>query len=160
MTELLVLGGAIVALWVLFIVLRVPALAVFLSVFAGHLLASEASSDAYSFIGSVLRINQYYYVQVGLFLLPLLLTILFLRGKLARSKIMLDSLPLLFAVLLLGVLVYPLIPSLQTDINKVAGGQIADYKVIVIIAASISALISLWFSYPSHHEKKTGKKKH
>jgi hypothetical protein len=160
MNELLVLGGIVVGIWALLLILRVPALVVFLSVFAGHVLASEASSDAYEFIGSLLKIPEYYYVQAGLFALPVLLSISFLKGKLPRSKLMLEALPLLFATLLLIILFYPLVPSLQTEINQVAGGQITDYKVIVILAACVSALLSLWLAYPSHSEKKSGKKRH
>lgn len=160
MNELLVLGGAAAALWIILLFLRVPVLAVFISVFAGHVLASEASSDAYEFIGALLRIPEYYYVQAGLFVLPVLLTILFLRGRLAKSKIMIEALPLLFAALLLAVLFYPLVPSLQTAVNQTAGGLVADYKVIIIIAACVSALMSLWLNYAGHNDKKSSKKKH
>lgn len=160
MSELLVLGSGVVLLWVLLIILRVPALALFLSIFAGHLLATEASSEAYEFIGSLLRVPQYYYVQVGLFALPVLLSILFLKGKLTKSKLMIEALPLLFASLLLVTLLYPLIPALQASVIQAAGGQIANYKVIIISAACLSALLSLWLTYPSHSDKRSGHKKH
>lgn len=157
MDELLVVGAIIAAAWFILVFLRVPAFAAFFSLLVGQMLSAQASTDAYEFIGGVINIPEIRYAQIGLMLLPLLLTILFLRGHVAKSKLGIEIIPSLFVVLVGILLVSPLLPGLERVVYEASQGQIDQYKTIILIAASVSGLLSAWISYPKPH---SDKKKH
>lgn len=152
MTELLILGGIIVAVWFVLMFLRVPAFAAFFSLLVGQLLSAEASTEAYDFVGGVLG-TELRYVQLGLLVLPLLLTILFLRGRRAKSKMAIELLPALFVAVVGVILAYPLVPNGENLIQEATNGQVERYKTVLLIAASVSGLMSAWISYPKPHDK-------
>jgi hypothetical protein len=157
MNEVLVLAISVGAIWLALLLLRMPVVPVIFGILIGHLLANEASSDAYDFIGSLLQIPEYYYVQVALFILPLLLILLFMKGRLAKSKVVLEAVPLLFSALLLITLLYPLVPELKSVVNEATQGKADNYKTLIIAGSSISALISLLITHPRNGHKKHGK---
>jgi hypothetical protein len=140
--------------------LRVPSFVAFFSLLVGQLLATEASEDVYEFAGSVLNIAEFRYVQVALLLLPFLLTILFLKGRVPKSKLFIEILPAAFVSATAITLLYPLIPELQDALVSATEGRIDDYKTIVISAASISGLVSAWLTYPKHGSSDKHGKKH
>jgi hypothetical protein len=153
MNELLILGGILAALWIGLLILRVPSSIAFLSLLIGQLLSTEASVDVYSFIGSILHISEIKYVQMALLLLPLLLTLLFLRGRVSKAKMGIEALPVLFVAALTILLLAPLLRPLQTILDAATKDQLEAYKSIIVIAASISGLLSAWLSYPKLHSK-------
>lgn len=157
MTELLVLAAIAGIIWIALLFLRVPSSIAFFSLLVGQLLATEAGADVYDFVGSLLRIPELRYIQITLLLLPLLLTILFLRGSVSKAKLLIEIVPCLFVALVVLLLLYPLIPELQNAANNATGRKIEDLKGVIIIAASVSGLISAWASYPRHHSGKHGK---
>lgn len=157
---MLILGGIVLGLWLIFLLLRVPSSIAFLSLLIGQLLASEASEDVYDFIGSIINVQQQEYVQITLLLLPLLLTVLFLRGRVVKSKMFIEAIPTLLLAALTVMLLAPLLDQLNVLINGSLKNQINDYRSIVIVAASISGLLSAWLSYPHNAHGKRRKKKH
>ncbi len=156
MNEMLILGGIVCVGWFGFIYLRVPSSIAFLSLLIGQLLASQASEDVFGFVSSMLQIPREEYVKAALLILPLLLTLAFLRNHVAKSKMFVEALPLLFIVALTGLLLAPYIDQLQSLIDTATRNQTEAYKSIIVVAASVSGLLSAWLSYPksaSEHHK-------
>lgn len=157
MTELLILGGILAALWFVIVFLRVPAFAAFFSLLIGQLLSNEVSNQAYDFVGGVVGLSEFSYVKLSLLLLPLALTLLLLRGRRAKSKLALDLVPALFVSVVTVLLVYPLVPNGDNLVEMATNDQVERYKTVLLIAASIAGLLSAWTSYPKP-EGKHGKK--
>jgi hypothetical protein len=157
MNEMLILGGVLLAGWAGLIWLRAPSSIAFLSLLIGQLLSTEASVDVYGLIGSLTSINDIRYIQATLLLLPLGLTLLLLRNRVAKSKVMIEALPLLFVVALTIVLVSSVIPEVKTSLDMATDDQLDAYKTIVVVAASVSGLLSAWLSYPKPAHKEHGK---
>jgi hypothetical protein len=153
MNEMLILGGIVAALWLGLLFLRVPSAIAFLSLLIGQLLSTEASGDVYSFVGSVIQVHQLQHVQMALLLLPLLLTILFLRGRVPKSKLFIEAVPTLLLAALAILLLAPLLTQLNILLDMASGDKIQAYKSIIVVAASISGLLSAWLSYPKIHDK-------
>ena len=153
MNETLILGLIIVFSWIGLLLLRVPSSIAFLSLLIGQLVSNEASENVFSFISSTLKVSDPRYIQLGLLLLPLVLTILFLKGRVAKSKLTIEAVPNLFVVALTMLLIAPLLPVLNTALDIATKDQLDAYKTIIVIAASVSGLLSAWLSYPKAHGK-------
>lgn len=160
MNELLILGGLTFGAWLGLLLLRVPSSIAFLSLLIGQLLAVQASPDVYSFIGSIIKVNDTRLIQAVLLLLPLVLTILLLRNRVPKSKTFIEAVPILLVVALTILLVSPLVPQLTALLNEATKGQLDAYKSIIVIAASVSGLLSAWLSYPKAPKDHDKKKKH
>jgi hypothetical protein len=161
MNETLILGGIVVALWLGLLFLRVPSSIAFLSLLIGQLLSNEASADVYSFVGTVTHVSQLQYIQLALLLLPLLLTVLFLRGRVSKAKIVIEAVPMLLLAALTILLAAPLLSQLDILLDMASKDQVDAYKSIIVVAASVSGLLSAWLSYPkAHHDKKKRGKHH
>ncbi len=157
MNELLILVAATLFIWLFLLWLRVPSSIAFLSLLIGQLISTEASVDVYNFVASILKISEPFYVQAALLVLPLLLTILLLRHRVPKSKVIIEAVPTLFVVALTVLLLGAAIPALGTVLDIAAHDQLDAYKSIIIIAASVSGLLSAWLSYP-RPSKDHGKK--
>jgi hypothetical protein len=158
MTELLVLGAILAVPWLVLTILRVPSFVAFFSLLIGQLLATEASREVYEFAGSILKIPDVRYVQLALLLLPLVLTVLFLKGRVSKSKRLIEILPSLFVAATAVLLAYPFVWQLDQIMHNVSHGQIESYKTLIIVAASVSGLLSAWLTYPKPQSEKHGKK--
>lgn len=157
MNELIMLCAIVAGLWGLFLWLRVPSVLVFLSILLGQLLATEVGFDAYEFTASVARINDPHLVQLALLLLPVLLSLLFLKGKLAKSKLVTEAIPLLFAAATLVLFASPFVPKLGEILDTAAHNNLETYRSLIIVCASVSILIMTWLTYgrggKDHHGK-------
>lgn len=158
MNELLILGGITLGAWLSLLFLRVPSSVAFLSVLIGQLLANQASDDVYDFVSAVAQINDPQYVKIGLQVLPLLLTALLMRNRVPKNKLYVEGVPILLVSALTIMLLGPLVPALNTLLITATHNQVDAYKSIIVVAASVAALLSAWLSYPKvHHDKE---KKH
>lgn len=155
---MLILGAITLAAWAGLLFLRVPSSIAFLSILIGQLLSKEASDDVYSFVGTILHVNNVQHIQVALLVLPLILTILFLRGRIPQSKLAVEAIPALLVVALTLLLLSPLVPQLDTLLDIATKDQLNAYKSIIIVASSISALLSAWMSYPKAGKSSKAKK--
>lgn len=158
MNEMLMVSGIIIGLWLLILLLRVPASVAFFSLLVGQLLATDASGDVYEFIGGVLNVNDIKIIQITLLILPLALTILFLRGRVKKSQFFIEAIPAFFVAVVAVLLAYPLIPALQTIVDTATQSRSEQYKSLILLAAAVSGLFSTWMNYPKPHDKH--KKKH
>lgn len=148
MNELLILGGITAAAWIGLLLLRVPSSIAFLSLLIGQLLANQASADVYSFISTLTHVSDELYIQIALLVLPLGLTVLFMRGRVTASKRLIEAVPILLVVALTMVLLGPLFEPLGSLIETATNGQSDAYKSMIVVAASVAALLSAWLSYP------------
>src|SRR3989344_4253073 len=130
--------------------LRVPSFAVLFSLLVGQVLSMQASSDVYSFIADLSGLARYEYVQIILLLLPVVLTVVFLKGKAPKNKLAFELLPAIFASITLLILLYPNIEFVRTILDIASGDQIEGYRSASLIIASVLGLASVWISFPKH----------
>lgn len=145
---MLILGGVTAGLWLALLFLRVPSSIAFLSLLIGQLLSTEVDDDIYSLISSMMNVPDTRYVQIGLLVAPLVLTVLILHGRVAKSKVFIEAIPLLLLSALTLVLLSPLLDPLNNLLQTVTNNQLTAYKSIIVVAASASGLVSAWLSYP------------
>lgn len=150
-TELIVVAAGVAVLWFGLLYLRVPTFAALFSVLVGQMLSSQAGQDAYQFASSVSGVAEFQYVQIALLVLPLILTLFFLKGRLPKSRIIMEAMPALFTAITLLLLVYPLLPVLKTAVDIATNDRIEQYTMLAYIGASILGLISVWTSFPKSH---------
>ena len=141
----------------LILFLKVPSSAVVTSVFVGYILSSQASSDIYGFIAKVSGIGDYRNIQIGLLVLPLALSILFLKGR-AKGKKPAHILLVAVSIVLVVMFLYKLVPVIKTNLDIASYGQIESYKTFIIIICSLLALVLIWLSMPKAHYDEHDKK--
>lgn len=136
-----------IGLWVFLLYQRVPAMALFFSLLVGQILSTEVSGEVYSMIASALSVD-FSQVQLGLLLIPVLLTVLFLRHKVPSSKFLIEAIPMIFVVAALAIFAYPHVHQIQDVLEETTDHKVESYKNVIITIASLSSLFSAWFSYP------------
>ena len=156
--ELIVLAVIVLVFWGGILLLRIPAFAVLFSLLVGEVLSTKGGEDAYRFASGVSGVAQFQYIQIALLVLPLILTAVFLKGRVQKSKIVYEVVPALFGAITLLLLLYPLVPVLKNTMDMALNDQIDRYGSISLIIASILGLVSVWISFPkgnsgSKHEK-------
>lgn len=145
----------IAALWALFLFVRAPSGVLFLSLVTGQLLATQAGAQIYSWINPIINISDFRYLQLGLLVLPVVITLLILRGKVSRTRLPIEALTYLLIAAAGVTLAVDYSWALQQNVESVQS-QFGDYRAVIIIAASISSLLSAWSIYPIHGKR--GKK--
>jgi hypothetical protein len=156
----LIIAGALAGIPVLLaLVFRVSAVFVFLSVAAGGLLVQMVGDDANLAAGMVVHTGNIQMItNFVLLLLPLVLTLLFMRKTLPTSKLPLHIVPLVATSLALAILALPLLPSQmqQQILNGPHGDTIDDVKDVVVAGAAVMTLLLTWLT-GRHKEHKAGK---
>ncbi len=133
--------------------LRVPVFAVLFSLLVGQVLSLQAGSDVYSFIADLTGLAKLAYVQIALLLLPVVLTVVFLRGRTEKNKLAFELLPAVFTSLTLLLLLYPNLPFMRDILDGATNNQIDGYRSVSLIIASVLGLVSVWISFPKTHHK-------
>jgi hypothetical protein len=151
----LVLAGASAAIWLLFLWLRVPSVLMFFSLLVGQLLATQVSYDAYQWVSALVHFGDVRTVQLILLFLPVFLSLLFLKGRLPRAKMLMEAIPMAFVIAAGLLFAMPFIPGIKEALNEHVDTE--RYNSLIIICASISSLVSAWFTYPKHDSGKHGK---
>ncbi|HSX44426.1 MAG TPA: hypothetical protein VLE69_04015 [Candidatus Saccharimonadales bacterium] len=152
---LAVIAGLPLLLALLF---RVNAILLFLGVAVGALLAQYIADDASLVVNSFFtHINVDDYVKLGLLILPVILTLLFLRKTLSPPQLVFHLLPLVITAAAFATLIISALPGgVQHDILANPIGKIADSSQNVLIAAS-SILTLLLAMFTMGHKGKRGK---
>ncbi|MEJ0072534.1 MAG: hypothetical protein WDN27_00330 [Candidatus Saccharibacteria bacterium] len=168
MTYLVVLAALALVPVLAIVFLRVNGAIAFMSLCLGSVLVSYTSSDVEGVFGSfsssknMLTTNQW--VQLGLLLVPLLLTILFTRGSVKGTKKLTNILPALSAGLLTALLVVPLLGvNVQRQIHhQAAWTQLSNAQTGVLLGGALFSLVFLLFTHRTRksEEEGKGKKKH
>lgn len=153
----LILFGAIVGAPVLLaLIMRVNAVFIFLSISAGYLLQMSMSDSVDLLVATFVRGSDSLTIaRVGLLVLPVLLTLFFLRKTMGRSLIF-QIVPLVFSGMLLGVLMLPLLtPGFSQSVyNTAYGGSIRSSSDLVTAVAVASNMILAYMLFKSHSSHK------
>jgi len=157
MDNAFVLIGIVAAIWIFLVLMQVPATVVFFSILVGQLLAVQLSDETYDLVTQYTSIPDFRYVQVALLLTPVVITILFLRGRVSKSKRLIEAVPLLLAAASITIFIdnyFAISRSLPTDQSTL----LRTYESLVVSAGAVLSLVSAWFSYPKPHKDKKHKK--
>lgn len=152
---LLAIVGGLPLLLVL--ILRLSAIHFFISVASGILLSQYTSSDTLFALDAFFsHQNLDSIIRLGLLLLPVLLTLFFLRKTLATSKLVLHFLPIVVTSAALSTFIVEALPGgIKHQILTDKIGQFADNAQTGLIAASvILTLILIWLTKRHSPEKK------
>lgn len=144
------------------LIMRVSAVFLFASIATGNLLVLYLSDDV------VLALNAFsksknipMIVQLVLLLLPVVLTLFFLRKTVPRSKLLMHLLPLIGSGLSIAVLTLPIFPSeVQGQIfGHPSGDVFKNSQDLIVSVTAIFVLLLMWHEYKPH-EGKHSKKHH
>jgi hypothetical protein len=157
---ILVLGPVIIAT-----LLRVNAAILFMSLCVGELLVQNVSSDTVTLVTSTSarasNLSQST-VELGLLLLPALLTVIFMFHSVHGAKSILNILPALGFGLVTALLTEPLLSSgfQKTLQHSSAWHQVLQAQTLIITMSALIALLFLWFQHRGgrsehgHHSKR------
>jgi hypothetical protein len=156
--------GALLGLPLLLgLIFKVSTSHVFFTLMASELLAHYFGADVGTIVHSVVRHELVIeYAEVVILIVPLFLTALFLKGTIAKGRLLLHLLPLLITGVVLAAFALPMLPTdAQTQIRTVQAGQeLLDMTDAIIGAVVFVQLISLWLLNRAHGEGHSGKKHH
>lgn len=152
MNETLVLAIPIVAFWLLVSYWRIPAAVFLLSILVGKLFAEELSPDFYSFLTGLLSFVNPLYVQLGLLLLPVVLTTIFLKDSLPKSRLVINALPLVLCVVSLGLFINPYI-QVVNGLDEAHRALLTNNQGYIVSLTAGLTLLTAWLPHLKHHEK-------
>lgn len=144
----LVLIGVIIGLPVLLaLFLRINAVLLFLAMASGALLQRFIGDSTELALAAVVKDAPVEYISaIGLLVLPVVLTIVFLRKSAKKSQVLVQLVPLLIAGIAYGALMTPVLPSqMQLQIYQIPTfGPIfrQSQDLIVTVAVSINLLLA------------------
>ncbi len=139
-----ILLGLPVALGVIF---RISAPNLFFSIMAGELLARYFGEEAELINSSLTKsADAAMYSHLIVLLMPVVLTCLFLRNSVSRSKTILNIIPLAVTGVVFAAFALPILPyTLQNAIKSTElGNQFASMDSLVVGVVVIFQLIALW----------------
>ena len=152
--------AAVVALPVLLgILFRVSAVYIFVSIAVGELLVRFVGDDAgLVAAGFIKGQNGPTVALVAVILIHLILTIIFMKGSVARSKLLLEIVPLVALGSMLLVFVLALLPSsIQQQIFATKpGGILKNSQDLIVAGTGIVILVCMWLTsrpHKAHHGK-------
>lgn len=159
----LVLMALIVAVpTLLIVVLRAKAALVFMALCVGAVLSTFVGDSALDMVQTFVRgynTNTQALVQIGLLVLPMLLTLLFLSRTLSSSKTLINIFPALLTGVVTLLLVAPLLPPGTANglYGTEAWNQLTAYQAAIVSVAALSSLAQLWSG--GHGAREKGRKK-
>lgn len=143
--------GAVALLWIVFIALRAPATILFFALLVGQLISQQLASEVFDLTNQYLSVSDVRYVHIGLLVLPIIISLLILRGRVNKSKRLIEA-P---ALLLLAVSVMILADnylSLSQNLPSDQAALLATYEGIIVSAGAALSLVSSWLNYPKPHK--------
>ena len=156
MTPLVILGALALGPVAILTLLRVNAAFIFLSLCLGDVLVQFVGHDAISVVNGAHSVSSNY-VQLGLLLVPVILTLIFMIRTVKGTWLVLNVLPAIGVGLLTTLLVVPLVsPGLHH--NLVASSTWGDLSKAQDLIVSFSALLCLLFLWKQRPHEKRGKR--
>lgn len=129
--------------------LRVKAAMVFMALCAGSVLTTYVSDAALDLMQMFVRNysdSTQAFVQIGLLLLPAVLTLIFLRATVSGSGFVLNLLPAILTGIVTLYLVVPLLPPGTS--NSITGTSIWDqliqFQAVLVGSAVLFSVLQLW----------------
>jgi hypothetical protein len=145
----------------LLMLLRVNAALVFLSTCLGAVLLQYVGGETNDFFHAFMPKVDPSDIKLGLVLLPVVLTSVFMIKTVKGNKIVFNLLPAIGTGLLLALLLVPLLPS-GVDKNIVHSQtwhQLQNAQALIVGVSALLCLFFLWLQRPkAGHEEKRGKK--
>lgn len=147
-------------------VLRVNGAIAFMSLCLGSVLVNYTTDDVTGVLTSMATNSKLLattqWVQLGLLVIPFLLTVLFTRGSVKGAKGVTNILPALATGLLCALLVVPLLnANIQRQIHELpAWHQLSNAQTGVILGGALFSLVFLLFTHRRKKGEEEGKKKH
>jgi len=132
-------------------VLRINAALVFLSLCLGDVLVQFVSGDTNSFLGTFTGHNaSTQLIKLGLLLLPVILTALFMVRTIKGSRIILNILPATGVGLLGALLAVPLLPraTAVTIMNSGLWQTVQRGQDLIVGSSALVCLFVLWLLRP------------
>lgn len=148
--------GLVAATWALLIYLRAPATVLFFALLVGQLMSQQLSDEVFNIFNDYATLSDVRYVHVALLLLPLVVSAIFLRDRVSKSKRLVEIIPLLFVAASMMIFVDHYLALSQ----KLPSDQLTllrSYEGVIVSVGAVTSLVSAWLSYPKLH---SGKKKH
>lgn len=153
-----VILGILVGLPLLLALLfRVSAVFLFTSVASGALLTQYFADDASLVLNAFFtHSNVDQYVKLVLLVLPVLLTVYFLRKTLSGTQILFHLVPLVVTSAAFAALVMTALPGgVRYDLmNNSAGKVLESSQNLLVAASSILTLLLMWFTMRHHKGKR------
>ena len=154
---LLIAGPAL-----LLMVLMANAALVFLSVCLGAVLLQLVGNDANDFFSMFLPSLSGNNLKIGLLLLPVALTTIFMIKTMHGARLAFNLLPALGCGFLLSLLLVPLLPGGESYAlqHSATWAQVQQLQALAIGASALVCLLFLWMQRPHQaHASKHGKHK-
>ncbi len=147
---------------IILMALRINATLVFLSLCLGNLLVQFVGNDANSVISLASKAGAHStnqtYVKIGLLLLPVMLTAVFMIKSVRGPKLLWNILPAVGFSLVFVLLLVPLLPAGEaaTLTRSAPWGQFVRSQTLIVGASTLICLLFLWMQRP-HHSSEKGK---
>lgn len=126
---------------------RVSASHLFFSVMAGELLGRYFGKDVEHFISNTFKDgNLTHYSEAIVITLPIILTALFLKGSVSRTKGILNFFPLIITSIVYAAFMLPVLPrEIQEQVASVPlGRSLLDTSSVIIGGVILVQLVALW----------------
>jgi hypothetical protein len=154
MNPLIVIGLLSLIPVALIILMRVNAAMVFLSLCVGSITAQYLGDDTDRIFNSFLPNSSVAIqaaVRIGLFLLPALLTIIFLRRSVHGHKYIFNVLPAVLTGAVTAILVVPLLPdgTKYAITTSSLWTSTQQFQSTIVGAAVLICLLQLWTTHPT-----------
>jgi hypothetical protein len=140
---------------------RVSAVFLFISVVSGSLLVQFMGDDAILAAGMLFKgQNADVMTQFALLFLPLILTMLFMRKTMKKSKVLLHIVPLIGVGLSAAVFALPVFADHIEEqiVSNQYGGMLNDANDVIVGATAVAVVLLMWLT-ERHKEGKHGKHK-
>jgi hypothetical protein len=111
----------------------------------GKLFAEELSLDAYDVVSGILPGVTTTTVQAGLLILPVILTIVFLKGSTLKSGMLFNAVPLFFCLVTLALFINPYF-DVVSRLDEQQRIILTDNQSYVVAVAGLVTLLSSWLS--------------
>lgn len=141
---------------------RVSASHLFFSVMAGELLGRYFGKDVEHFIANTFRNpNLTHYAEAFVLTLPIVLTAIFLKGSISRTKGILNFFPLIITSVVYAAFLLPVLPrDVQEIIASVPIGQsLLDMSNVIIGGVVLIQLVALWLLNRGEESKRRKRRK-
>lgn len=155
--------GIILGLPVVFgLFFRVSASHLFFSVMTGELLGRYFGKDVEHFISNTFKNEDLtHYSEAIVITLPIILTAIFLKGSISRTKGILNLFPLVITSIVYAAFMLPILPQeVQDEIAKVPLGEsLLGTHSVIIGGVVLIQLVALWVLNRGEEAKRAKRKK-
>lgn len=140
---------------------RVSASHLFFSVMTGELLGRYFGHDVERLIGNTFKDgNLTHYSEAIVLTLPIVLTAIFLKGSISRTKGILNFFPLIITSIVYAAFLLPVLPHevQQTVASVPLGSNLLDMSNAIIGGVVLIQLVALWVLNHGENAKKRRRK--